>query len=155
MEKNKKQKNYKPVCEKCDKKYSKLHDVKNGELDLKSYYPDCDCDVVIRLKKNQIPAILGAIFLGKKFEVLCRMLVRVERYEEDFIKAKVIFSKLWKSIIDDATNKIKEQSGIDLKYYECAMDDDIVEKIFMLVYQECINRIKDRYENIVKKRNIS
>ena len=132
-------------CSICGKEYAKFNILENGEIKNEGYYPDCDCVVESKLKKWQIPILLGAAGLGEISEGICSRLSEaseygIDRYEETI--PNLNYSRLWRKQVDSIIGQIKLQTSINLEYTESAFKDNILSAIEDFVDKEVTKRIE-------------
>jgi len=130
------------ACERCGGIYPKYTIEKNGEKIEKGNYPDCDCMVSLRLRRWQIPLLLGAIKLGMFTENLCSKLLDASKSGKDILDRKYPReddSFEWQSHAKKLMDMISEQTGIDLEYMESAERGDAL-KVFKEFAEEEIYR---------------
>ena len=119
-------------CRRCGNEYPKYQLVRDGKKVDKGYYPDCDCIVDIKLKKWQIPILLGAISLGIYTENLCSQFLDASTKGEDNLDKSYPreddsfkWSKHSKVIMD----MIGEQTEINLEYKVSADNGDVLKAL--------------------------
>jgi hypothetical protein len=140
---------YESKCSRCGNEYPEFNVVDDGQFKNKGYYPNCDCLVEIKLKKWQIPLLLGAAGLGEYYERACGRLAVAAKEGEDSREKVIPFmdeSFLWRKHVDSIINQIKHQSGINLEYWECAYNDEILSAINIVVDKEVNKRISKYYD---------
>ena len=133
-------------CEKCGNEYPVYQVIKKGKVVSEGYYPNCDCVVEVKLKKWQIPILLGAASLGDIAEGQCSRLTEaseegLDRYEESIPVINKSFC--WRKHVDAIIDQIKNQTGINLEYMESASRDGALDAIFKFVEEEVQRRISE------------
>ncbi len=131
-------------CERCKNKYPKFQVVEKETIKDDGYYPNCDCVVEIKLKKWQIPILLGAAGLGDIAEGQCSRLTEaseegLDRYEESV--PVITNSFRWRKHVDAIIDQIKNQTGLNLEYMEVANKDGVLDTICKFVEEEVQRRI--------------
>ncbi len=139
-------------CDRCGNEYPPYQKVKGENKEEKVYYPDCECTVEIKLKKWQIPILLGAIDLGSYAENLCARIIDATNKGEDTLDKDFKVdddSFQWGQHCLNIMDKIKQQSEINLEYKESAGKGDILEVLRRLVRREIENKILSfKYEGL-------
>ncbi len=137
------------VCERCGCVYPKYTIEKNGKKIEKSNYPDCDCMVYLRLRKWQIPLLLGAISLGMFTENLCSKLLDASIKGEDNLDRsypREDDSFKWQKHAKVLMGMIENQTEIGLEYKESADKVNILEALDEFARDKIHQRICD-YRN--------
>ncbi len=143
-------------CEKCGNEYPQYEVVKKGMVSTEGYYPSCDCVVEIRLKKWQIPVLLGAVGLGVIAEVQCSRLAEaseegLDRYKESIPVINESF--YWRKHVNKIVGQINNQTGISLEYLESAKKDGVLDAISKFVDKEVQRRISEYVGRPFSNRN--
>ena len=118
-------------CERCGNVYPKFGVVENKKIKTQEYYPSCDCVVEIKLKKWEVPLLLGAAGMGEVFE---RIYEGVEATSEKGIDrckeaiSQFDYSWMWRKNVGLIIEKIKVQTGINLEHRVILMKDDIFQQ---------------------------
>ena len=149
MSERKNNKEVPEVCERCGCVYPKYTIEKNGEKIEKGKYPDCDCMVYLRLRKWQVPLLLGAISLGMFTENLCSKLLDASKSGEDTLDKEYPReddSFEWQRHAKKLMDLIIAQTGISLEYMESAEKGDAL-KAFKEFAEEEIYRQLCSYKN--------
>ena len=137
-------------CKKCGKKFSRLVALNEAKLSFDSYCPDCDCEMTIKLKKWQIPILLGAISLGIELENWSEEVLKTIRDVEEYqVLPCYTDSDKWRYQAWTVMKQVKKQTGVVLEYFESAGQSNILEDFHKLVEKEWTKRIKswDDYKN--------
>jgi hypothetical protein len=130
-------------CERCGNEFLPFQVIENDKVVNKGYYPDCECIVEIKLKKWQIPILLGAASLGNALERISSCLYEaIDHGSDSDMQAflRMDHSILWRKNVDLIVDQIKSQSSIYLEYWESANDNDVQSIIENFVDKEVERR---------------
>ena len=148
----------KNTCETCGKKYIPYQVIQEGKIVNLGFHPNCNCEVIIKFEKWQIPLISGAINLACIAEWWCARLREaseegIDIYDDDFdlnwFAAGGNDSTRLLKHLDQLITQIKKQTGINLEYMESADRDEIRNTIYELVEKEKIRRLK-KYHRVIQ-----
>lgn len=131
-------------CDKCGNEYPKFDVIENGKIKTRGHYPDCQCVVELKLKRWQIPILLGGLSLGSALERICSMLYEAIEHGHDSDEQAFLgtdYSSLWRHNVGLIMDEIKQQSSIEFSYWECASNDKIRSIIKNFVDREVERRI--------------
>ena len=130
-------------CSRCGTEYNPYQVSRGEKVEEKGFYPDCDCTVEIRLKKWQIPILLGAVSMGIYSERLCSLLVEASTDGRNSLEEDISLdhdSFMWRGHSQAIEKQIKEQTGISLEYIESASRKDAIKSIEKFVKEDMDRR---------------
>ena len=132
-------------CERCGNEYPPFQVIEDRRTKDEGFYPNCECIVEIKLKKWQIPILLGAAALGDIIEGILSRLVEAE--EEGTYRLEEVIpmesdSFRWIKHVDAIIDQIKNQTDLNLEYIESLSRNNVLEQINKLVGEEVQKRCK-------------